>query len=152
MIAQGKIESYDCRGIVVNMPPEEYAELRATVKEIDWPEDQAKAKDLWATWEGLVDDGDVARFTRFGLHVKISRVRGVASERRPDHNNISQHFHQIAVANVGLMEVQRVMVLEDCCTDELQKRLDQGFRILAVCPPNDTRRPSYVIGHKDKNA
>lgn len=57
---------------------------------------------------------------------------------------------QIAIPDLGLMTIQTVEVLENCCTDVLQGHLDKGWRILAVCPPNAQRRPDYVLGRKDK--
>lgn len=53
------------------------------------------------------------------------------------------HVH---IPNIGLLMINEVTVLYDCCTDELQRHLNQEWRILAVCPPNGTRRPDYVIG------
>jgi hypothetical protein len=56
----------------------------------------------------------------------------------------------VAIPNAGLFSVQSVSVLADSCTDVLQGLLDDGWRIIAVCPPNDTRRPTYILGHADK--
>lgn len=38
------------------------------------------------------------------------------------------------------------MLMEDACTDELQGRLEEGWRIIAACPQPDQRRPDYVLG------
>lgn len=50
-----------------------------------------------------------------------------------------------------LMTVNEVQVFEDYCTEELQKRLDGGWRILAVCVQPDGRRPDYVLGRFNPN-
>jgi hypothetical protein len=42
----------------------------------------------------------------------------------------------VQVPHVGLLAMDEVMVEEDCCTDNLQRRLNEGWRILCVCPPN----------------
>lgn len=55
---------------------------------------------------------------------------------------------QIAVPDMALMYIDKVRVEEDCCTDNLQGLLDEGWRILAVCPPNSQRRPDYVLGRR----
>ena len=47
----------------------------------------------------------------------------------------------------NLMSVEETMLKEDCCTDELQEALSNGWRILAVCP-QPQRRPDYVLGRK----
>lgn len=57
---------------------------------------------------------------------------------------------QIAVPDIGLMLIEEVRVNTDCCTEVLQQDLDQGWRILAVCPPNAQRRPDYVLGRRKK--
>ena len=59
---------------------------------------------------------------------------------------------QIAVPDMALMYIDEVCVETDFCTDALQSMLDDGWRILAVCPPNSQRRPDYILGrrkHKD---
>lgn len=53
---------------------------------------------------------------------------------------------QIAVPDIGIMAINEVDWLEDACTQDLQARLDEGWRILAVCPPNAQRRPDYILG------
>lgn len=53
---------------------------------------------------------------------------------------------QIHVPNFAMLSINQVDVLEDACTDALQEKLDEGWRILAVCPPLDERRPTYIIG------
>lgn len=53
---------------------------------------------------------------------------------------------QIAIPDLGLMTITEVQVMEDACTDKLQEELNQGWRLLAVCPPNAARRPDYVLG------
>ena len=96
----------------------------------------------------IVDDLELEAWTAAGFELKMSRVRGLRSSDPDIHKTI----YQISVANIGLMQIQRVEVLEDCCTNDLQTQLDRGWRLLAVCPPNDARRPSYVVGHIEKEA
>lgn len=42
-----------------------------------------------------------------------------------------------------------VRLLENLCSDELQKSLDDGWRIIAACPQPDARRPDYILGKYD---
>jgi hypothetical protein len=93
---------------------------------------------------GLVmDASELAAWAEVGVEMRVTRIAGLASTS----TDLHQTIYQVSVANVGLMQIQTVEVLEDTCTDELQRWLDQGWRILAVCPPNDARRPTYVVGH-----
>lgn len=107
---------------------------------------QANFPDVHTYGGLLMDDAEVKAWNDAGVEVTVSRVKGLASNARDLPNTV----YQISVASVGLLQIQCAEVLEDCCTNELQNWLDRGWRILAVCPPNDTRRPSYVMGHMDK--
>jgi hypothetical protein len=53
---------------------------------------------------------------------------------------------QVHIPNLGLLSMDEVDWMENACTQELQRRLDAGWRILAVCPPNMERRPTYILG------
>jgi hypothetical protein len=48
-----------------------------------------------------------------------------------------------------LHQVVRTMLLEDACTDELQRRIAEGWRILSIQPQPDKRRPDYILGRND---
>ena len=52
----------------------------------------------------------------------------------------------VQVPHIGLLNVNQVQLEENCCTDRLQALLDEGWRILCVCPPNAQRRPDYILG------
>lgn len=52
----------------------------------------------------------------------------------------------VAVAGLGLLTVNEVEVHTDFCTEALQDKLNEGWRILAVCVQPDQRRPDYVLG------
>lgn len=55
----------------------------------------------------------------------------------------------VHVPGLGLMLVNEVRIEEDLCTDTLQGLLDKGWRILAICPQPDQRRPDYVLGRQN---
>lgn len=58
----------------------------------------------------------------------------------------------VEVPNLGLMYINEVEVRTDLCTDELQRALNSGWRILAICPQPDQRRPDYILGRYDADA
>lgn len=132
--------------------PAAYRLLRDRVKLVELPHTREEldqiSEYLPMGGDHIIDDRELDAWTSVGIEVTMSRVRGLRSNDPDIHKTI----YQISVANVGLMSIQRVEVLEDCGTDALQYQLDRGWRILAVCPPNDTRRPSYVMGHFEKEA
>lgn len=134
----------------------DYMAFRAKIKNKEMLEilgppsefDATKAGEKFHYWDAMLMDADEAgAWSDIGVELQMNRIKGVSSSDR----DITKTIYQISVANVGLMQIQRVQVWEDCCTDELQRMLDQGWRILAVCPPNDARRPSYVLGHFEKD-
>lgn len=52
----------------------------------------------------------------------------------------------VHVPGFALMAISEVKVFEDFCTEALQDKLAEGWRIVAVCPQPDRRRPDYVLG------
>ena len=52
----------------------------------------------------------------------------------------------VAVPGFGLMAIRQVEVRTDLCTEELQRELNDGWQILAICPQPDQCRPDYVLG------
>lgn len=64
--------------------------------------------------------------------------------------NGERYTVQVSIPNVGLLSIRAVKVCEDYCTDRLQQELDNGWNIIAVCPPNAARRPDYVLGRSTK--
>lgn len=60
-----------------------------------------------------------------------------------EHLNKRVHVH---VPGFTLMSVDEVIVRVDWCTEALREDLDNKWRIVAVCPQPDQRRPDYVLG------
>ncbi|QDX94680.1 hypothetical protein EEL30_21810 [Brevibacillus laterosporus] len=52
----------------------------------------------------------------------------------------------VHIGNLGLLNINQMGYAVDKCTEELQVILNQGWRILAVCPQSNQRRPDYVLG------
>lgn len=60
-----------------------------------------------------------------------------------------QCFNQKVSVHVGgglIVTYNELRLKEDCCTDELQSELNNGWRIIAVCVQPDQRRPDYILG------
>lgn len=49
------------------------------------------------------------------------------------------------VSNLALYEVSELLLVEDACTDGINGKLDDGWRIVAICP-QPQRRPDYILG------
>lgn len=48
-----------------------------------------------------------------------------------------------------LLQFNRILLLEDQCSDSLQEALDKGWRIISAQPQPDQRRPDYIMGRYD---
>lgn len=66
-----------------------------------------------------------------------------ATPSKDDYFNARVNVH---VPGMGLLAINTVKVVEDYCTDALQGWLLEGWRILAVAPQPDQRRPDYILG------
>lgn len=53
--------------------------------------------------------------------------------------------------NSWLNEVNEIEYRYDCCSDELQRILNDNWRILAIQPQPDQRRPDYIFGRYNKD-
>ncbi|HEX6956291.1 MAG TPA: hypothetical protein VF156_15560 [Agromyces sp.] len=54
----------------------------------------------------------------------------------------------VHVPGNALLAIDEVCCEYDMCTDELAGHLERGWRIVAVCPQPDQRRPDYVLGRR----
>lgn len=52
----------------------------------------------------------------------------------------------VAIPGLGLLAMRYVRVVTNYCTEELQRELDAGWKLLAICPQPDQRRPDYILG------
>lgn len=100
-------------------------------------------KDFLGWSERILDQEEVEWCEDRKLKLDIRRIKGMAYQPVADQ---IKHVTQIAVPNVGLLAIDEVCVREDYCTDALQQDLDDGWRLIAVCPPNSARRPDYILG------
>jgi hypothetical protein len=81
-------------------------------------------------------DFDVTRFSGG----KIDQWDGSAAQ-----------INNISVAGQALLDIRTITWVEDSCTELVQRALDDGWKIVAVCPANDSRRPTYILGHNELN-
>lgn len=63
-------------------------------------------------------------------------------------NNLEKALltYQLHLPNNDLLKYNKVMAVEDLCTDKLQEYLDDNWRMIAVIPQPQQRRPDYVLG------
>lgn len=148
MLAMIEVDWFDAKKLTV----EQRNTIREHLPQMNMP--QEDAAQFFPTREFLADlttDGPL--LLDLGLSFAIKRFKGCYflgesgesyTGRRPK-NGYSVTL-QVAIPNLALFAVNEVQLLEDACTDELQRRLEEGWRILAVCPPAAQRRPDYILG------
>lgn len=96
----------------------------------------------WSLYDKLVmmTDEELAVIRQSSIPYEVKEAKKIKLQKPM---NCEYHVH---VPSFGLMMIRDVEVLEDACTNELQRRLDEGWRLLCVCPPLDKRRPDYILG------
>lgn len=151
-ICNGSLD-YNAGKTIAELSDADYAALRAAVtselkKKLTENRAKFQPENFHGWLEQIMDNTEVEAFTRFGIEVKIKTIKGLS---RGGSDPVVQHVTQISLANVGLLEVDQVTYEEDCCTDHLQDQLNEGWRILCVCPPKDSRRPTYILGRRRKS-
>ena len=85
---------------------------------------------------------------KFFVPCEVNSIREVKHYGVDIGSNTPSINERIHVATPGdtLAKYDQVQVLTDCCTEALQEELSKGWRILAICPQPDQRRPDYVLG------
>jgi len=143
-------------GRLKEIKPIVYAQLRHYVAEL--PEEQAEARDF-SDYTGPIDKivdlvgpievkGNVTPYFMNIFTALMEKVDGIAKKQNVEtsvNNRCDVH-----VPGLGLLMMREVKNLDDLCTDKLQEELDKGWRILAICPQPDQRRPDYILGRTTK--
>lgn len=144
MLATIKFEYYAWANSGISR--EDYAAIRSRFEYLqldEWREAEEKPPNYWK--EGIIVDlsevGPVLAQHKVEFIVKRFKGTYVANPTEP----VANHVH-VHIPNVGLLFMNEVTWKENCCTEELQRALDDGWRIIAVCPPNSQRRPDYILG------
>lgn len=117
------------------------------------PPDEKNRHERYAwTSELLVDlETDGRWLTENGVSFEVHKFKGTMPLKAIEPGGTVHNIY-VQVPHVGLLSINEVEVEEDCCTDRLQERLNEGWRILCVCPPNAARRPDYILGRtRDKS-
>lgn len=155
-LMQVKFSSYSSFGTARNLSEEKQREIvemfptifhMETTKKDDKEFQQITNKN----WENvIIDDTEASKISDLGIVFEVTRFKGTVPYKVdvPVNNELKEfnalHVH---LPNHALVGYTKVQVVEDICTDRLQELLDEGWRILCVCPPINQRRPDYILGH-----
>lgn len=57
--------------------------------------------------------------------------------------------YQVYLPSDRVMEFNRLLVFEDACTDQINEKLNAGWKIICVLPQPGQRRPDYILGYRE---
>jgi hypothetical protein len=149
MLARVEI-GYDAHQIVAKWDRPTWERVRKSVWGLrleEWPESNPERP----SWYGYGDKTIIDMTTEaviladLGLPFTVKEFKSTYKAEGKDTLGNTINFN-IALPNIGLLSITEVTWMENACTEQLQTKLDEGWRILAVCPPNGTRRPDYILG------
>lgn len=155
MIARIQIDAYRIRD-AMKESPDKFQRLKDLI-----PGVPDKAEELFSYIEAIVDlTAVLPELAALGIEPTIkafknNMVIGVHEKIKyleDQQNLLRQQIYQdgmlvqVHIPNVGMYLIDEVDVLSNVCTQTLQDYLDEGWRILCVCPPNGQRRPDYILG------
>ena len=142
--------NYNTKHTVKNLPRERYMLLREKLFQLqlpDWPEDKNEPPAWYKYGDSIVIDitTDLLVLDDFGMKYEIKKIKNtyVTKHELPNGSTVNLNF---ALPNIGLLSINEVTWRDDACTEEIQRLLEEGWRIVAVCPPNGARRPDYILG------
>lgn len=83
-----------------------------------------------------------------GIEVEdINKTFNLVSDKTGEvHHNTYNNRCDVHMPGNMLASYNEIMLAEDSCTDVLQEHLTSGWRMIAVCPQPDQRRPDYILG------
>ena len=150
-VARWDSESWFSRGYEVVVDEKAFASVHFMGKQIfqlgDYPENLPKDGFSVDNIEKIYDGADPygpLRNILERLELAAHRLEAVDGQT-VDYPGVWNNKTTSPLSGTHLVNVNDLMLLQDACTDELQNTLDQGWRLIAVCP-QEQRRPDYVLG------
>lgn len=149
MLARCKI-AYSANEVVKKFDREQWEALRKAVWDLkltEWPEGNNTAPAWYSYGDDTVLDlsTDGKILMDAGIEFEVKEFKNTYKTAGKDTEGNTYNLN-LALPNIGLLAMDEVTWREDYCTESLQDDLDAGWRMLAVCPPNGTRRPAYILG------
>jgi hypothetical protein len=147
--------AYNCEEQLKKLGRENYLALRDKLPNLkfpDWLEGKEKPEYYYEREQFIEFENDAPLLLEAGIQFEVKRfkqnyfVDKVFDESRKQFGDKQGSPISVHIPNIGLLMIDEVDWLENACTEQLQGYLDDGWRILAVCPPNGTRRPDYILG------
>lgn len=121
---------------------EQWAAAKSVLPQLNLPDKQEDF--IWLAGKVfLLEDEQYEFLKELPVQYEVKNMRKLKLQKPV---NSEYHIH---VPSFGMMNIRHVQVMENACTDMVQELLNEGWRILCICPPLDQRRPDYIIGKGD---
>ncbi|MBS7703264.1 hypothetical protein [Chelatococcus asaccharovorans] len=131
------------------LPRDKWEDLRQGVRQLnlpEWKEADEKAPYFHLSEEILVDLATHGGcLTRNGVRFEITHFEHAYRTRGTDERGDEHHLH-VHVPDQSLLSISEVEQIPNADLWDVQRRLDDGWHILAVCPPNGTMKPDFIMG------
>ena len=148
---------YRANEIIKAMTEDEYSAFKTQFLDFGFPDGQADIT-TYMDYTMFGSEADFWELVRRGFTPKARRIRGMPADALPDVAKVPGFetaqtlIVNVSVPNAALFAVQKITWVEDACTENIQSMLNNSWRIVAVIPANDCRRPTYIMGHADPEA
>lgn len=154
---------------VLAISEEDYKKLRDLVPELpENPLDKENFHFSWTTYTGHLESileivskieiESVVRVRKSGMENMEEALYRINNNLREMETRLDKYKDQLLnhrvnvhVPGNALLNITEVHYEVDCCTDNLRNLMEDGWRILAVCPQPDQRRPDYILGRIGEN-
>lgn len=136
--------NYAKKELFKELSSENYQKVRTILPDLDLPKQQDDINYGYGG-ESIIDSDDLNFLSNLGIECVVKhwksmiRIPGFSEPT----DSLAMHVH---LPGLGVLAMTEVMNLDDACTDQLQEHLNEGWRILAVCPQLAQRRPDYILG------
>lgn len=148
MLARIQI-SFEAGKVAAALTREEWEDLRESVPTLgmtEWVEGKERPSWYYYSDNIYVDlEADTPVLAKYKIEFTVKQIKNTMKVAGKGQDGVTTNLH-IALPNIGLLSIDEVTWMEDACTQELQAQLDDGWRLIAVCPPNGARRPDYILG------
>lgn len=81
----------------------------------------------------------------FSHHDTLRQYEAICSRLEASSNAFNEKCH-VHIGGSLLITINKLLLLENACTDNVQSHLAAGWRIVAVTVQPDGRRPDYILG------
>lgn len=140
---------------VAKISPDQYKKLRELLPDLDENIFEVRQWHSYvADITSIIDIVPTIRIIRkiktnnsnLELYNFLSKAEHTLDDLKALNSQLFNKKLEVHMPGNSLLEISNVIVVENACTEAIDQKLQDGWRILAVCPQPDQRRPDYIMG------